>query len=335
MTLRIAINGFGRIGRLALRAAWDWPDVEIVHLNEIAGDAATAAHLLLHDSVQGTWPHQVTGGAERLTIDGRALGYSRNAELAATPWRALGVDLVVDCTGHFKTRDVLAAYLDAGVPRVVVSAPVEGIPNIVMGVNDALCEQSDSRLFSAASCTTNCIAPVVAVLQREFGIRHGAITTVHDVTNSQRLLDDYHKDLRRARAAGLSLIPTTTGSARAIGDIFPELRGRLNGLAVRVPLANASLTDCVFELERATTVDEVNAALAAAAAAAPLAGILGYEMRPLVSVDYRGDSRSAVVDALSTQVIDGTLAKVLVWYDNETGYAHRLMELARRVGARR
>lgn len=335
MTLRIAINGFGRIGRLALRAAWDWPELDIIHVNEIAGDAATAAHLLVHDSVQGCWPHQVESEAERLTIAGRALGYSRNAELAATPWRDLGVDLVVDCTGHFKTREALSVYLDAGVPRVVVSAPVEGIPNIVMGVNDHLCKQSDSHLFSAASCTTNCIAPVVAVMQREFGIRHGAITTIHDVTNSQRVLDDYHKDLRRARAAGLSLIPTTTGSARAIGDIFPELRGRLNGLAVRVPLANASLTDCVFELERATTVAAVNAALAAAAATAPLAGILGYEARPLVSVDYRGDSRSAVVDALSTQVIDGTLAKVLVWYDNETGYAHRLMELARRVGAGR
>ena len=335
MALHIAINGFGRIGRLALRAAWGWPELEIVHINEIAGDAAAAAHLLVHDSVQGTWPHRVESDGDRLCIDGRALGYSRNAELAATPWRALGVDLVVDCSGHFKTREALSAYLDAGVPGVVVSAPVAGIPNIVMGVNDELCAQPGERLFSAASCTTNCIAPVVAVMQREFGIRHGAITTVHDVTNSQRVLDDYHRDLRRARAAGLSLIPTTTGSARAIGDIFPALRGRLNGLAVRVPLANASLTDCVFELERATTADEVNAALAAAAAAAPLAGILGYEMRPLVSVDYRGDTRSAVVDALSTQVIDGTLAKVLAWYDNETGYAHRLMELARRVGARR
>ena len=334
MALRIAINGFGRIGRLALRAAWGWPEFDILHINEIAGDTATAAHLLTRDSVQGRWPHRVEGTEDRLTIDGRALGYSRNAELAATPWRDLGVDLVVDCTGRFKTRDALSAYLDAGVPKVVISAPVPDIPNIVMGVNDALCEQPGERLFSAASCTTNCIAPVVAVLQCEFGIRHGAITTVHDVTNSQRVLDDYHKDLRRARAAGLSLIPTTTGSARAIGDIFPELRGRLNGLAVRVPLANASLTDCVFELARPTSVAEVNQSLEAAAAG-PLAGILGYETRPLVSVDYRGDSRSAVVDALSTQVIDGTLVKVLVWYDNETGYAHRLMELARRVGAGR
>ena len=335
MTARLAINGFGRIGRLALRAAWDWPEFRIVHINEIAGDAAAAAHLLTHDSVQGAWAHQVEAEPAALVIDGRRIGYSRNADIAATPWRDLGIDLVVDCTGRFKSRAALAPYLEAGVPLVAVSAPLgDDIPNIVMGVNQARCDTKVERLFSAASCTTNCIAPVVEVLQRSFGIRHGAITTVHDVTNSQRVLDDYHKDLRRARAAGLSLIPTTTGSARAIADIFPELRGRLNGLAVRVPLANASLTDCVFELERPTSASEVNGALESAAAGR-LAGILGYETRPLVSVDFRGDTRSGIVDALSTQVIDGTLAKVLVWYDNETGYAHRLMELARLLLDRR
>ncbi len=333
MATRIALNGFGRMGRLALRAAWDWPELDIVHINEIAGDAATAAHLLQYDSVHGTWSQSVAAEADALRIGARRLGYSRNADIAATPWRELGVDLVVDCTGKFKAKAALAPYFTAGVRKVVVSAPVkDGTLNIVMGVNDHDYAADRDHIVTAASCTTNCLAPVVAVIQREFGIRHGAITTVHDITNSQRVLDDYHPDLRRARASGLSLIPTTTGSATAIAEIFPELRGRLNGLAIRVPLANASLTDCVFEVERATTVEAVNAALATAAAGR-LAGILGYEEKPLVSADYRGDTRSSIVDALSTQVIDGTLVKILAWYDNETGYVHRLMELARKVAA--
>jgi glyceraldehyde 3-phosphate dehydrogenase len=333
MATRIALNGFGRMGRLALRAAWDWPELDIVHINEIAGDAATAAHLLQYDSVHGTWPQSVAAEADALRIGARRLGYSRNADIAATPWRELGVDLVVDCTGKFKSKAALAPYFAAGVRKVVVSAPVkDGTLNIVMGVNDHDYVADRDHIVTAASCTTNCLAPVVAVIQREFGIRHGAITTVHDITNSQRVLDDYHPDLRRARASGLSLIPTTTGSATAIAEIFPELRGRLNGLAIRVPLANASLTDCVFEVERATTVEAVNAALATAAAGR-LAGILGYTEKPLVSADYRGDTRSSIVDALSTQVIDGTLVKILAWYDNETGYVHRLMELARKVAA--
>jgi glyceraldehyde 3-phosphate dehydrogenase len=333
MTTRIAINGFGRMGRLALRAAWDWPELDIVHVNEIAGDAATAAHLLQYDSVHGTWHQSVAAEADALRIGARRLGYSRHADIAATPWRELGVDLVVDCTGKFKAKAALAPYFAAGVRKVVVSAPVkDGALNIVMGVNDHDYAADRDQIVTAASCTTNCLAPVVAVIQCEFGIRHGAITTVHDITNSQRVLDDYHPDLRRARASGLSLIPTTTGSATAITEIFPELRGRLNGLAIRVPLANASLTDCVFEVERATTVEAVNAALATAATGR-LAGILGYEEKPLVSADYRGDTRSSIVDALSTQVIDGTLVKILAWYDNETGYVHRLMELARKVAA--
>ncbi len=335
MATRIALNGFGRMGRLALRAAWDWPELDIVHINEIAGDAATAAHLLQYDSVHGTWPRSVAAEADALHIGTRRLGYSRHADIAATPWRELGVDLVVDCTGKFKSKAALAPYFAAGVRKVVVSAPVkDGTLNIVMGVNDHDYAADRDHIVTAASCTTNCLAPVVAVIQREFGIRHGAITTVHDITNSQRVLDDYHPDLRRARASGLSLIPTTTGSATAITEIFPELRGRLNGLAIRVPLANASLTDCVFEVQRATTVEAVNAALATAAAGR-LAGILGYEEKPLVSADYRGDTRSSIVDALSTQVIDGTLVKILAWYDNETGYVHRLMELARKVAAAR
>ena len=333
MATRIALNGFGRMGRLALRAAWDWPELDIVHINEIAGDAATAAHLLQYDSVHGTWSQSVAAEADALRIGARRLGYSRHADIAATPWRELGVDLVVDCTGKFKSKAALAPYFAAGVRKVVVSAPVkDGTLNIVMGVNDHDYAADRDHIVTAASCTTNCLAPVVAVMQREFGIRHGAITTVHDITNSQRVLDDYHPDLRRARASGLSLIPTTTGSATAIAEIFPELRGRLNGLAIRVPLANASLTDCVFEVERATTVEAVNAALAAAATGR-LAGILGYAEKPLVSADYRGDTRSGIVDALSTQVIDGTLVKILAWYDNETGYVHRLMELARKVAA--
>lgn len=331
MGFRVAINGFGRMGRLALRAAWGRADFDIVHINEIAGDAETAAHLLKFDSVHGTWSNDVSGSDEYLHIDGQYIGYSRNAALEDTPWAALDIDVVVDCTGQFKSKEALAPYLKAGVKKVVVSAPIkDGALNVVMGVNDERYEQEQPDIVTAASCTTNCIAPVIDVIHREFGIRHGSMTTIHDITNTQSVLDEYHKDLRRSRACGMSLIPTTTGSATAIAEIFPELSGRLNGVAVRVPLANASLTDCVFELEKPVTVERVNNAFLKAAEGR-LAGVLGYEERPLVSVDYTNDTRSAIVDAPSTMVINDTQVKLLVWYDNEIGYVHRMMELVNKV----
>lgn len=332
MSIKIAFNGFGRMGRLSLRAAWDWPDVEIVHINEIAGSPAEAAHLLRFDSQHGTWQKDITATDTGLRIDGREISWSRNAALADTDWTATGADVVVECTGKFKSQQALAPLLAQGIARVVVSAPVkDGTLNVVMGVNDHLFDPEQHRIVTAASCTTNCLAPVVDVIHRSFGIRHGSITTVHDITNTQSVLDGYHKDLRRARACGQSLIPTSTGSATAITEIFPELKGRLNGIAIRVPITNASLTDCVFELEQSVTVEQINDALRTAAEGR-LKGILGFEERPLVSADYVNDPRSSIVDALSTMVINGTQVKILAWYDNEIGYVHRMMELALKVG---
>jgi glyceraldehyde 3-phosphate dehydrogenase len=332
--VRIGVNGFGRMGRLALRAGWDRDDVEFVHVNELHGDVATGAHLLEFDSVQGRWPRAIRADADTLVVDGRALGYSRASTPGAVAWGELGVDVVLECTGRFKTGPTLEPYLEQGVGRVVVAAPVKdgSALNVVMGVNDSAYDASLHRIVTAASCTTNCLAPVVKVLHEAIGIRHGSITTLHDLTNTQSIVDAPHRDLRRARAASMSLIPTTTGSATAIGLIFPGLQGRLNGHAVRVPLLNASLTDCVFEVERPTTVAEVND-LFRVAADGPLAGILGLEERPLVSVDYVGDPRSSIVDALSTMVVNDTHVKVYAWYDNEWGYANRLVELAALVGA--
>jgi glyceraldehyde 3-phosphate dehydrogenase len=332
MSIRIGINGFGRIGRLVMRGAWDWPEIEFVQVNDPAGDAATFAHLLNFDSVHGRWSHEATADDENLVIGERRVPHSRNPDLAATGWSSCNV--VIDATGRHKTMAVLQGYLDQGVGRVVVSAPVKepGALNVVMGVNHDRFDPREHRIVTAASCTTNCLAPVVKVIHEIFGIIHGSMTTIHAVTNTQSILDQAHKDLRRARAAGMSLIPTTTGSASAIAEIFPELKGRLNGHAVRVPLASASLTDCVFEVERPTTAEQVNAVLAAAAQG-PLAGILGYEERPLVSIDYRTDPRSAVVDAQSTLVVNRTHVKVYAWYDNEWAYALRTAELARLVGS--
>jgi glyceraldehyde 3-phosphate dehydrogenase len=331
MTLKIGINGFGRIGRLALRAAWTWPDVEFVRINDPGGDAATLAHLLNFDSVHGRWDHAASHEGEHLVVDGKRIAVTRNKAIANTDWS--GCDVVIEASGKMKTTAVLQAYLDQGVKRVVVTAPVKetGVLNVVMGVNDRLFDPAKHRIVTAASCTTNCLAPVVKVIHENLGIRHGSITTVHDLTNTQSILDQPHKDLRRARACGMSLIPTTTGSATAITEIFPELTGRLNGHAVRVPLANASLTDAVFEVERATTAEEVNA-LFQAAADGPLKGILGYETRPLVSIDYRTDPRSSIVDGPFTMVVNGTQVKVFAWYDNEWGYANRTAELALKVG---
>ncbi|UVL86480.1 ArsJ-associated glyceraldehyde-3-phosphate dehydrogenase [Pseudomonas sp. B21-028] len=331
MTIKVGINGFGRIGRLAMRAAWHWPEFEFVQVNDPAGDAATHAHLLNFDSVHGRWNHQADADGDDIVIEGRRIKVTANKTIADTDWSAC--DLVIEASGKMKTVAVLQAYLDQGVKRVVVSAPVKekGALNIVMGVNQHLFKPAEHAIVTAASCTTNCLAPVVKVIHEKLGIRHGSITTIHDLTNTQSLLDQPHKDLRRARACGMSLIPTSTGSATAIAEIFPELRGRLNGHAVRVPLANASLTDCVFEVERATTVEEVNQWLKDAAEN-ELKGILGFEERPLVSIDYRSDPRSSIIDALSTLVVNGTQVKLYAWYDNEWGYANRTVELARMVG---
>ncbi|MGE4408034.1 ArsJ-associated glyceraldehyde-3-phosphate dehydrogenase [Pseudomonas sp.] len=331
MSIKVGINGFGRIGRLALRAAWDWPELDFVRVNDPAGDAATHAHLLNFDSVHGRWQHEAGADGDCLVINGQRVKATANKAIADSDWS--GCDVVIEASGKMKTVAVLQAYLEQGVKRVVVSAPVKepGALNVVMGVNDRLYDPLRHRIVTAASCTTNCLAPVVKVIHEQLGIRHGSITTIHDLTNTQSILDQPHKDLRRARASGMSLIPTTTGSATAIAEIFPELRGKLNGHAVRVPLANASLTDCVFEVERATSVEEVNRLLKAAADG-ELKGILGYEERPLVSIDYRSDPRSSIVDALSTMVVNGTQVKIYAWYDNEWGYAHRTVELARKVG---
>jgi glyceraldehyde 3-phosphate dehydrogenase len=333
MVTRIGINGFGRIGRLALRAAWAWPELAFAHINEIGGDAATAAHLLEFDSVHGRWDRPIRADGEQLFIDEKPIGYSSVADLGRVPWAEAGVEVVLEATGKFRRIEQLEAYFKAGVKKVIVAAPVkQGALNIVMGVNDQQYDPSRHHVLTAASCTTNCLAPVVKVIHEGIGISHGMITTIHDMTNTQSILDTPHKDLRRARASSLSLIPTSTGSATAIGLIFPELQGKLDGVAVRVPLLNASLTDCVFEVSRPTSVTEVNALLQQAATG-PLAGILGYETRPLVSVDFLNNPHSAIVDAPSTMVTNGTQVKILAWYDNEWGYANRYVELARTVAA--
>ncbi|HSG50527.1 MAG TPA: ArsJ-associated glyceraldehyde-3-phosphate dehydrogenase [Rheinheimera sp.] len=331
MTIKIGINGFGRIGRLALRAAFDWPEFEFVQINDPAGDAVTFAHLLNFDSVHGIWHHNATATGDQLHINGHNINVSHNKAVADTDWS--DCDVVIEASGKMKSTALLNAYLAQGVKRVVVSAPVKepGVLNVVMGVNHQLYDKTLHPIVTAASCTTNCLAPVVKVIHEKLGIKHGSITTIHDLTNTQSILDTPHKDLRRARACGTSLIPTTTGSATAITEIFPELKGRLNGHAVRVPLANASLTDCVFEVQRSTSAEEVNAMLQSAAEG-ELKGILGFETRPLVSVDYKTDPRSSVIDALSTMVVNGTQVKIYAWYDNEWGYANRTVELAKLVG---
>lgn len=331
MTIKIGINGFGRMGRLSLRAAWNWPEVEFVQINDPAGDAATLAHLLEFDSVHGRWTIPVAHDGDAILIDGKRISCSRNKTIAETDWS--NCDVVIEASGKMKTKAVLQGYLDQGVQRVVVTAPVkeEGVLNVVMGVNDHLYDPAQHSIVTAASCTTNCLAPVVKVIHEKLGIVHGSMTTIHDLTNTQTILDAPHKDLRRARACGMSLIPTTTGSATAITHIFPELKGKLNGHAVRVPLANASLTDCVFEVKKSTSVEQVNALLKQAAEN-ELHGIMGYEERPLVSIDYKTDPRSSIIDALSTMVIHGTQVKIYAWYDNEWGYANRTVELARKVG---
>jgi glyceraldehyde 3-phosphate dehydrogenase len=325
-----AINGLGRIGKLILKPLME-RGAQIAWINDAVGDAAMHAHLLEFDTVHGRWDASFGHDDGAVIINGVRLPFIGARDLGALPLD--GVDVVIDCTGVFKTEAKIAPYFAAGVKKAVVSAPVKDgdAANIVYGVNHAVYEPARHRIVTAASCTTNCLAPVVKVLHEAIGIKHGSITTIHDVTNTQTIVDRPAKDLRRARSALNSLIPTTTGSATAITLIYPELKGRLNGHAVRVPLLNASITDCVFEMERETSVDEVNT-LFQAAAEGPLAGILGYETRPLVSADYTNDTRSGIVDAPSTMVVNGTQVKVYVWYDNEMGYAHRLVDVACMVG---
>ena len=335
MTVRVGINGFGRMGRLGLRAAWGrLPELEFVHINEVAGHAACSAHLLKYDSVHGKFGSEVSSEEDTILLDGKRISYSMAKTPAEVDWKGMGIDLVLECSGMFKTIERLKDYFDQGVQKVVVSAPVKEEPalNVVVGINDHLYDAAKHHVVTAASCTTNCLAPVVKVILENLGIRHASFTTIHDITNTQTIIDKGHKDLRRARACSMSLIPTTSGSAKAIIQIFPQLAGKMNGLAVRVPLLNASLTDMVFEVERATSVAEVNAFLKEASEKA-LYGILGYEELPLVSIDYNNDVRSSIVDAPSTDVIDGTQVKILAWYDNEVGYANRLVELAAKVAA--
>tara|TARA_R110002094_G_scaffold192245_6_gene166503 strand:- start:5435 stop:6433 length:999 start_codon:yes stop_codon:yes gene_type:complete len=325
-----ALNGLGRIGKLALRPLLE-RGAKIAFINDAVGDPAMHAHLLEFDSIHGRWPAEIVADERSISIDGTRIPVTSTRELEKLPLD--GVDVVIDCTGAYKTEAKLAPYFDAGVKKVVVSAPVKDGPtaNIVYGVNDDIYDADTHQIVTAASCTTNCLAPVVKVLLEGIGIRHGSITTIHDVTNTQTIVDRPAKDLRRARSALTNLIPTTTGSATAITLIYPELTGKLNGHAVRVPLLNASITDCVFEMARETTEEEVNG-LFQAAADGPLKGILGYETRPLVSCDYTNDTRSSIIDAPSTMVVNGTQVKVYAWYDNEMGYAHRLIDVALMVG---
>ncbi len=325
-----AINGLGRMGKLSLKPLLE-RGAEIAFINDKVGDAAMHSHLLEFDTVHGRWDAQFSSDEDSISIDGTRIPVCNETDLEKLPLN--GVDVVIDCTGHFKTETRLQPYFDAGVKKVVVSAPVKdgNAANIVFGVNHDTYDAETHKIITAASCTTNCFAPVVKVLQENIGIKHGSITTIHDVTNTQTIVDRPAKDLRRARSALNSLIPTTTGSATAITLIYPELKGKLNGHAVRVPLLNASLTDCVFELNRETTAEELNSWFKVAAEG-DLQGILGYEERPLVSTDYTNDPRSGIIDALSTMVINGTQAKIYVWYDNEWGYAHRLVDVAMMVG---
>lgn len=329
---RIAINGLGRIGKLVLRDIIDTGiDGDIVLLNDPVGDVKQHALLMEFDSVHGRWSTPVVASNGALELNGQRIRLMHEKTIEALPLAELGVDLVIDCTGVFKTGAKIAPYYASGVKKVVVSAPVKdgGALNLVYGVNHDLYDGSQ-RLITAASCTTNCLAPIVKVIHENLLIRHGSITTIHDVTNTQTLVDRPAKDMRRARSALMNLVPTTTGSAAAITLIYPELKGRLNGHAVRVPLLNASLTDCVFEVEQATNTEEVNG-LFKAAAEGPLKGILGFETRPLVSCDYINDPRSSIIDGPSTMVINGTQVKIYAWYDNEWGYACRLADIARMV----
>ncbi|MDB9742055.1 ArsJ-associated glyceraldehyde-3-phosphate dehydrogenase [Akkermansiaceae bacterium] len=330
MSVKVGINGFGRMGRLGLRAGFHHSEYEIVQINEAKGTAETAAHLLEYDTVHGRWDRNIEFSDSGISVAGQQIAVTLEDTIEAVDWS--GCDIVIEASGAYRTNASLQPYFDQGVKKVVVACPVkeDDVLNVVMGCNDDLYDPAVHRIVTAASCTTNCIAPAIKVIHEKLGIEKGTITTMHDLTNTQVVVDAPHKDLRRARSAINSLIPTSTGSATAITLIYPELKGKLNGLAVRVPLLNASLTDCVFVLKNNTTAEEVNE-LFKIAAEGELKGILGYEEKPLVSADYTNDQRSGIIDAPSTMVVDGNMLKILVWYDNEVGYATRMMELCQKV----
>jgi glyceraldehyde 3-phosphate dehydrogenase len=331
MTIKVGINGFGRIGRNAFRAALNNPAVEIVAVNDLT-DAATLAHLLKYDSIHGILNADVKAEKDSIIVNGKAIKVLAEREPSALPWGALGIDVVVESTGRFTDADKAAAHIKAGAKKVIISAPAKGEDiTIVMGVNEGKYDAAKHNIISNASCTTNCLAPMAKVVHETFGIKHGMMTTVHSYTNDQMILDLPHKDLRRARAAAMSIIPTTTGAAKAVALVLPELKGKLNGFALRVPTPNVSITDLVAELEKPVTAEEVNAALKAAAAG-PLKGILAYSDEPLVSKDYNGNPHSCIIDADSTMVVDGTQLKVIGWYDNEWGYSNRVIDLIVYIG---
>ena len=326
MAIKVGINGFGRIGRNVFRAALGNPELDIVAVNDLT-DAETLAHLLKYDSVHGTLGAEVEAKDGNIVVNGKTIKVLAERDPANLPWGSLGVSVVVESTGRFTDAEKAAAHLKAGAKKVIISAPAKGEDiTVVMGVNDAKYDPAKHHIVSNASCTTNCLAPFAKVLHEKFGIKHGMMTTVHSYTNDQQILDLPHKDLRRARAAAMSIIPTTTGAAKAVALVLPELKGRLNGFSLRIPTPNVSITDLVVEVEKPTTVEEVNAALKAASEN-ELKGILGYSDKPLVSRDYNGDPRSSIIDALSTMVVDGSLVKVISWYDNEWGYSNRVVDL--------
>lgn len=325
--VRIGINGFGRIGRLVMRAALLNPDVEVVAINDLT-DAKTNAHLFKYDSIHGTYAGDVTADGNDIVIDGKKIKVFSERDPKNLGWGEVGAEIVIESTGFFRTRKAAMGHIEAGAKKVIISAPAKDEDiTIVMGVNEDKYDKDKDVIISNASCTTNCLAPVAKVLNDTFGIKRGLMTTIHSYTNDQKILDQFHSDLRRARAAGENMIPTTTGAAAAVSLVLPELKGKLNGMAIRVPTPNVSLVDLVLELDTKASVEEINAALKAAAEG-PLAGILAYNEEPLVSKDYNGCASSSTVDGLSTMVIDGDMVKVLSWYDNETGYATRCVDLA-------
>ncbi|MDD2221112.1 MAG: type I glyceraldehyde-3-phosphate dehydrogenase [Clostridia bacterium] len=332
MSVKVAINGFGRIGRLVFRAAWERADLDIVAINDLT-DAATNAHLLKYDSTHGTWNHEVTAGDDFIAVDGKKIHVYAEKDPALLPWKDNGVDIVIEASGKFTDGTKACAHLQGGAKKVILTAPGKNEDiTIVMGVNNDKYDKDKHHIISNASCTTNCLAPVAKVINDTFGIEKGLMTTIHSYTNDQRILDQFHKDLRRARTAGASIIPTTTGAAKAVALVLPELKGKLNGFAMRIPTQNVSVVDLTVELKKAATAEEINTVLKQAAEG-ELKGILAYCDLPLVSADFNGCSNSSTVDALSTMVI-GNMAKILSWYDNEWGYSNRVVDLAEYIAAR-
>lgn len=333
MAVKVGINGFGRIGRIAYRAALENPAIDVVAVNDLA-DAKINAHLLKYDSVHGTFRGSVEAKEGEMVVNGKSVKVLSEKDPAAIPWKDLGVDIVIESTGVFTNADKAAGHLKGGAKKVIITAPAKGEDiTIVMGVNEKSYDPRKHNIISNASCTTNCLAPVAKVVHENFTITRGLMTTVHSYTNDQRTLDLMHKDFRRARAAGMSIIPTTTGAAKAVGKVLPELNGKLNGFAMRVPTPNVSVVDLVADVVKPTTAEEVNSALKAASEG-PLAGILAYTEEPLVSKDFNGDPHSAIVDALSTMVMDGTMVKVIAWYDNEWAYSMRVVDLVAYIAGR-